>query len=95
MYLSVMCQEEFAFSSYVRATAHDAGLLEPVRRAARRSVREWFSACAAWPVGRTSAVETKAVRSDLPTLILAGQFDPITRPSTGSGSPGACRTPRP
>ena len=83
MYLSVMCQEEFAFSSYARATAHDAGLLEPVRRAARRSLREWFEACAAWPVGRTSAVETKAVRSDIPTLILAGQFDPITPPEYG------------
>ncbi|CAA9523662.1 MAG: hypothetical protein AVDCRST_MAG79-355 [uncultured Thermoleophilia bacterium] len=80
MYLSVMCQEEFAFSSFARATARDARLLEPVRRANRQAVRRLFDACAAWPVGRTSEIETQPVRSALPTLILAGQFDPITPP---------------
>jgi pimeloyl-ACP methyl ester carboxylesterase len=84
MYLSVMCQEEFAFSSLARATARDAALMLPVRRANRRSLRGLFAACASWPVTRAPDIEARAVRSDIPTLILAGQFDPITPPEYGT-----------
>ncbi len=34
-------------------------------------------------MGRAPAIETKAVRSDIPTLIVAGQYDPITSPAWG------------
>ena len=39
--------------------------------------------CETWDVGRAPAIETKAVRSDIPTLIVAGQYDPITPPAWG------------
>ncbi len=39
--------------------------------------------CAAWHAERAGALEVEAVVSDIPTLIMAGEFDPITPPRYG------------
>jgi pimeloyl-ACP methyl ester carboxylesterase len=39
--------------------------------------------CEVWDVPRAPAIETEAVRSDIPALIVAGQYDPITPPAWG------------
>ena len=39
--------------------------------------------CAAWASERAGAIESEAVISDIPTLIMAGEFDPITPPRYG------------
>jgi pimeloyl-ACP methyl ester carboxylesterase len=39
--------------------------------------------CKAWGAGIADARENEAVSSDIPTLILAGQYDPITPPAWG------------
>jgi len=39
--------------------------------------------CAAWHSERAGAIEVEAVVSDIPTLIMAGEFDPITPPRYG------------
>jgi len=39
--------------------------------------------CAFWGAGSADAVENEAVFSDIPTLILAGEYDPITPPAWG------------
>ena len=78
--LSVWCGEEAPFqdADRVRAqTSPDYGLGGMDVRAASPAM------CAAWNVAAASAVENQAVRSDVPTLILAGEFDPSTPPQWG------------
>ena len=84
MHLSVQCQDELPFTSEE----------ELARRAAanplfdsfvdgREYAREQFALCAAWDVRPSDAAENLPVSSGIPTLILAGQYDPITPPSAG------------
>jgi hypothetical protein len=39
--------------------------------------------CSAWHDVRADSSESLAIQSDIPTLVLAGEFDPITPPSYG------------
>jgi pimeloyl-ACP methyl ester carboxylesterase len=78
--LSVWCGEEAPFqdADRVRAqTSPDYGLGGMDARTASPAM------CSAWNVAAASAVENQAVRSDAPTLILAGEFDPSTPPQWG------------
>lgn len=80
--LSVWCGEEAPFqdADRVRAqTSSDYGLGGMDTRAASPDM------CAAWNVAAAPAVENQAVRSDVPALILAGEFDPSTPPQWGRG----------
>ena len=50
-----------------------------------------FAECDIWGAGTADPIEDKAVVSSIPTLVVAGQYDPITPPSWGkvnfTGSP--------
>jgi pimeloyl-ACP methyl ester carboxylesterase len=46
-------------------------------------LRQQTAACAEWPRGRVSAAHRQATTSDIPTLILSGELDPVTPPSGG------------
>ena len=84
MQFSVQCHEELAFSSLERfeAVLADypdlAGFLE-------YSVvgKLSFKVCAGWDSGQADALENEPVTSDIPTLVMAGEFDPITPPAWG------------
>lgn len=78
--LSVWCGEEAPFENAdrVRAqTSPDQGLGEIDARTASAEM------CAAWNVATASEVANEPVRSDIPTLIFAGEFDPTTPPQWG------------
>ena len=81
MYLSVQCRDEGAFNP------HEA--IVPVRsfpvlaEESRETVEQLHEDCATWAVPLAPPMENEPVVSDLPTLVLAGQFDPITPPSNG------------
>jgi pimeloyl-ACP methyl ester carboxylesterase len=40
-----------------------------------------FDLCKAWDTSPAAAIENQPVASDIPTLVLAGEFDPITPPA--------------
>ncbi len=40
-----------------------------------------LAACGVWGAGEATALETTAVRSEIPTLVLAGQYDPLHPPA--------------
>lgn len=46
-------------------------------------VRDLLQQCAGWPRGRMPADFHQPLRADIPTLILEGQYDPITPPRYG------------
>ncbi|MDH3295121.1 MAG: alpha/beta hydrolase, partial [Acidimicrobiia bacterium] len=81
MQLSVECNEEIVFES---PAAREANISDDPRYRRLEAVAgdpNIFQACAQWPSGAAPAVEAETVTSDIPTLLLAGQYDPITPPA--------------
>lgn len=83
VYFSTECQEDVPFEHYGDVMAASGSLSAILRHLVETTGRDMFDACRTWRVGRADAVENEAVLSDVPTLVLAGSFDPITPPSWG------------
>ena len=80
MYLSVQCHEEVPFNTVDGIAPASASSLNA---AAREEIGYLLDECAVWRVPPAGGVENQAAASDIPTLVLAGRFDPITPPSYG------------
>jgi pimeloyl-ACP methyl ester carboxylesterase len=84
MMFSVQCHEEVAFSSQARFEAELerypelAGLYENSMLGGLV-----YRACEVWSAGTAEASANQPVESDVPTMILSGEFDPITPPAWG------------
>jgi pimeloyl-ACP methyl ester carboxylesterase len=80
----VQCQEEVPFSP---PGAFDAALVQYPELAGlfERAVMGGlaYRVCAGWGAGQAEAVENQPVASDVPTLVMAGEFDPVTPPAWG------------
>jgi len=82
MQLSVQCNEEFAFSSLDEYEAllaeypELAGFLESAMVGL-----SGFMVCEEWDSGQADPIENEPVTSEVPTLLMAGEFDPITPPA--------------
>lgn len=79
MYYSVQCDEEVPFTT-PEELAEATG---PYPDYAPLASEDVFPLCQNWGVGEPDPVENEPVRGDVATLILAGEFDPITPPSWG------------
>jgi pimeloyl-ACP methyl ester carboxylesterase len=79
MYLSIVCSEYAAFSSPAAVDASNAGI-DPLYARALGGT-ELFDECAAWGVPAAPAAERMPVTSAIPTLVLAGGYDPVTPPA--------------
>ena len=83
VYFSTECQEDVPFQT-LQEVLGQAEMLQPViGQFVEDTGRDQFSMCRAWRVPAAGDVESQAVESDIPTLVLAGSFDPITPPSWG------------
>ncbi len=82
MYYSVQCKEEMTFVEYKSVIS--AAESQP-------SLTDYFVdgfelervMCNFWGAGEAAPIENEPVRSDIPTLVLAGQYDPVTPPAWG------------
>jgi len=85
MQFSVQCHEEIIFAEPDQAESAVEAFprLEDFFVSSASVGRAAFDVCAMWEAGQAPPVENEAVSSDLPTLILAGEYDPITPPSWG------------
>lgn len=84
MNLSVQCNEEMAFSSLeeFRIVLADHPKLAPLYSLSTLG-EMGFQICREWNSGRANPIENEPVYSQIPTLIMAGEFDPITPPAWG------------
>ena len=80
MYYSVHCADEIPFTSRDRAAS--ASELYP-QLAPYVDTYSVFDICGSWDSGRSSELKAKPLASGIPTLVLAGQFDPVTPPDWG------------
>ncbi len=85
MMLSVQCHEESGFSSpAIVETALDAyPELETIFEGSPNVGPAFFDLCSDWGTRQAPPLENEPVSSDIPTLILAGEYDPITPPLWG------------
>jgi pimeloyl-ACP methyl ester carboxylesterase len=75
---SMLCHDIAAWDSYEEMVASAADLPPQVRDAYVSSFI--FDLCASWPSGQVDSREKAPVVSNIPTVVLAGQYDPITPP---------------
>ncbi|HSJ52101.1 MAG TPA: alpha/beta fold hydrolase, partial [Anaerolineae bacterium] len=81
MNISVMCHEEVPFNAPSEIAAARESVAPELRSMA--TLTSTLEICGLWGAGQAGEVEDQPVSSDVPTLILAGQFDPITPPAFG------------
>ncbi len=84
MMFSVQCHEELAFSTQAEFEA-ELGRHPELAGMYANSILGGlaYRACAVWSVESAEAIANQPVWSDAPTLILSGEFDPITPPEWG------------
>ncbi len=79
VFYSLACREEVPFDSYENALALAADLPTAIADHYLSLFASWkFRLCESWDIEPDDPVVNEAVRSDVPALIFAGQFDPIT-----------------
>lgn len=85
MQYSVQCYEEnsFATEEEVVAAAAEYPELEPFFTYSINIGPPALTVCERWGAGEADAIENQSISSDIPTLILAGEYDPITPPQWG------------
>ena len=81
MQLSVECNEEIAFESAAEREANISSDPRYERIEALAGDPNIFDACTEWPSGAAPQIESETVVSGIPTLLLAGRYDPITPPA--------------
>jgi pimeloyl-ACP methyl ester carboxylesterase len=80
MYFSVQCAEQVSFDE--RITLENATKQYP-KLGNAFDMASYYDICQTWNVPQRPDIEKKAVTSDIPTLVLAGEYDPITPPGWG------------
>ncbi|NCC34695.1 MAG: alpha/beta fold hydrolase, partial [Chloroflexia bacterium] len=83
MFYAVECREEAPFSTLNEARALAAELPPQFDEALLGSVENFLDLCPIWDVASATARERAPVASAVPTLILAGEYDPVTPPHWG------------
>jgi len=84
MQQSVQCSEEISFSQPEDLASATENYPEFESYFERTMLDETlFQLCTLWDVAAADAVENEPVTSDIPTLVLAGEYDPVTPPAWG------------
>ncbi len=85
MQLSVQCSEEVPFTTMtdIAAASESYPRFQDFLNASPTVGKEIVTVCQGWGAMEASSIEDEAVSSDIPTLVLAGEYDPITPPAWG------------
>lgn len=85
-YYSVLCQDELAFESLseTQSAIADEDLLPVIANdRVGLGIADYFAVCRGFGLPPSDPVQAEPVSSDIPTLIVSGEYDPITPPSNG------------
>jgi pimeloyl-ACP methyl ester carboxylesterase len=85
MQFSVQCGEEVAFSSEEEIAAGVEAYpdIKDFFDTGATSGRAMLTICEIWGAKEAAPIENEPVSSDIPTLVLSGEYDPITPPAWG------------
>jgi pimeloyl-ACP methyl ester carboxylesterase len=80
MFYTVRCNEEVSFETPAALQAAEDKF--PQQHGVF-DLSSYIPICGGWAAGNAPAVENQPVSSDIPTIVLSGQYDPITTPADG------------
>ncbi len=80
---AVECNEELPFNTLADAQADAQSVPALYGPVSVSQLAAQLETCAIWQSGTAAPVETQAVTSAIPTLVLAGAYDPVTPPEWG------------
>jgi pimeloyl-ACP methyl ester carboxylesterase len=83
MQMAVQCAEEIPFSGPDDAFAAAQGVQPQIAAFFPVSILPLFAVCRDWHSEPPDPRENQPVQSDVPALVLAGEYDPITPPAWG------------
>lgn len=83
MYYSVECGEDMASTTLQRLQASVQVLAPELRPGILASLQREYHVCQFWNVASVPGVQKEPVTSSIPTLIMEGEYDPITPPANG------------
>lgn len=85
MNYAVQCTEELAFDTTVSIDAVLAKVNPKLQGFARRNGIDdsQIALCSVWNKAKPNPIENEPVKSDIPTLVVSGEYDPITPPEYG------------
>jgi pimeloyl-ACP methyl ester carboxylesterase len=83
MYFSVECAEDLAFSTPQEVATAGQAFPQQIRAYELTGLEGEFPVCHAWQVPAVAHSESQPVASAIPTLVLEGEYDPITPPTNG------------
>ena len=85
MHFSTRCADEAAFTSAeaIAASIEVSPLFARLQDPEGTYAQDAIDTCVLWDVQPSPSVENEPVQSDIPTLVLAGEFDPVTPPLSG------------
>jgi pimeloyl-ACP methyl ester carboxylesterase len=76
LYLCITCTEDVPF-----ITSEEADSLTRGTFVGKYRIEQQMAACANWTKGTVPNDFFEPLRSDIPTLVISGSFDPVTAPS--------------
>jgi pimeloyl-ACP methyl ester carboxylesterase len=88
MQMAVQCAEEIPFSQPEDAFSAAQGVQPQIAAFFPASVEPLFAVCQDWGLLPLESVENQPVHSEVPALVLAGEYDPITPPAWGESVAG-------
>lgn len=80
MHFSVVCSKDPSQANLNAALAADQDILPEIRRALEPSIKEYYEICATWPSKNADPKGASPAVSGVPTVLVSGQFDPVTPP---------------
>ena len=86
MYDAVECNEEIPFNDMDSVNELSAPIPDSIEEALVFDIEAQFDTCDLWESGVADSIEDQPIVSDIPTLVLAGEYDPITPPSWGQAA---------
>ena len=83
MFYSDECSEDWDFLTQHDIAAAMQGITSQIQPALQSDLQLEYDACRLWHVQQSPSAQKQPVVSDIPTLVLSDEYDPITPPAYG------------
>ncbi len=84
MFYSDECSEDWPFLTQQNITTSEQGITPQIAKVfGQEDEQQEYAVCQFWKVQRVPAAQKQPVTSSAPTLIVTGEYDPITPPANG------------
>ncbi|MFN8511437.1 MAG: alpha/beta hydrolase [Chloroflexia bacterium] len=80
MHYSVVCSKDPSLANLNATLAGNQNILPEIRKAMEPSAKEYYDICQNWPSKNVDPKGASPAVSNVPTVLVSGQLDPITPP---------------